>query len=103
MNQPLEPWILLNDERRQAVERQLVRELPAGHVIAGKSKRAVATRTDRDDVLFELFDGGYAVVHLSWSGRTQKDTQWPATQLFASLEEWRERRMLPDHHAYAAS
>jgi hypothetical protein len=85
----LEPWQAVEDGQRAKLEQELARELPAGHVLAGKAVRAVAARTDRDDVLFLVPDGGCAVVHLTWSGRREASSEWPSTVLYSSLDEWR--------------
>ena len=43
----------------------------------------------------------YAVVHLTWSGKTDPNKGWPSTELFNDEEDWRVRRMIPDHEDYA--
>ena len=83
------------------METELERELPPGHVLGGTSIRAVAARFDRDDVLFALPGGEYAVVHLTWSRRRESDARWPSTEVFSSIQDWRERRMQPDYEDYA--
>jgi hypothetical protein len=102
MTELLEPWNAIEEQRRQALEQELERELPSDHALAGKSVRAVAVRMDQDDVLFEVLGGGYAVVHLTWTGRRESSSQWPATRLFSSLQDWRERGMKPDHEELAS-
>jgi hypothetical protein len=41
-----------------------------------------------DDYLFQLDDGRYAHVHLTFS-RKQERPPWPGTALFGSLADWR--------------
>ena len=94
----LEPWVALTDAQRSRFEEELRRELTPGHVLAGAAFRAIARRQDCDDVLFELVGDGVAVVHLTWSRET--DARWPRTERFASLAEWAERRMKPDHEDF---
>ncbi|HEY4175236.1 MAG TPA: hypothetical protein VGM90_00320 [Kofleriaceae bacterium] len=101
MTDLLEPWIAAEGERQGSLERELERELPLEHELAGKSMRALAVRTDKDDVLFEVVGGGYAVVHLTWSGRRDRNPAFPSTQLFSSLKAWRDQRMTPDHEQYS--
>ena len=60
MTDLLEPWMAVDAQRRQLLEAELARELPPDHLLANKPLRAVAVRIDRDDVLFEMLDGGYA-------------------------------------------
>lgn len=38
-----------------------------------------------------------AVVHLTWAGRREKNPEWPQTTFYASLDDWVERCMKPDH------
>ncbi len=96
-----DPYSAIDEERRNSVEKELERELPIDHVLAGRSIRAVAARADHDDILFEVLGMGYAVVHLTWSGHRESNPAWPSTQLFSSLQDWRERGMTPDHEDYS--
>ncbi len=97
----LEPWSAIDEARRKGFEEELESELPLGHVLAGQTIRAIAARADQDDILFEVIGVGYAVVHLTWSRRCESNPLWPSTELFSSLNEWRERRMTPDHEDYS--
>ena len=66
-----EPWIAVGDFASN-LAREIEREVTEKHPLWRKSVRAVAQRTDSDDVLFvvEHENGAreYAVVHLTWSG-----------------------------------
>ena len=86
------------------LEEELRRELGPGHVLAGRAARAVARRSDDDDVLFLLPDGPapLAVVHLTWQGSQERDARWPATRLLASVEEFVAEVMRPDSLAFGA-
>lgn len=73
---------------------------PQGHVLYGLKAKAVATRRDQDEVLFEL-EGGtarLAVVHMTWKKET--DPRWPATDLFDSWDQWVRENMIPAHDDY---
>ena len=76
---------------------ELADEVGTDHLLSGKRAVAVARRLDTDDVLFSLPDGPapLAVVHLAWAGR-ERSPQWPATELYRSLDDFITRRMLPD-------
>ena len=91
----LDPWTPVSSGG--ALESELARELPRGHILECARVRAVARRLDTDDVLFQLtgHDKPYAVVHLSYNSET--DPQWPWTVLFDSWEDWVENCMEPDH------
>lgn len=95
-----EPWIAVGDFAANLVH-ELQCEVTENHPLWNKRVRAIAQRTDSDDVLFavEHEDGmpQYAVVHLTWSGEPARDPRWPSTECYSSLEEWMRDRMMPDH------
>ena len=93
----VEPWTLIEKFTDELVA-ELNKELPEKHVLFGKPVKALARRTDCDDVLFEITDGSkqFAVVHLTWSGKQDLHTNFPWTEIFASLEEFNKNRMQPD-------
>jgi hypothetical protein len=97
----LEPWSRIGKDERGLVA-ELKRELGPWHPLFGLHAIPVARRYDDDVVLFALptYQQPLAVVHLTWSGRREADARWPATEFFASLEEWVERGMKPDHQEY---
>jgi hypothetical protein len=78
-----------------ALESELHRELCPTHILYAKSVRLIARRDDMDDALFALDDGRFAEVHLTWRGSVEPDPRWPATAIFASMDEWRQRSMRP--------
>lgn len=91
------PWTVLPDDRAAALTARLHRELGRGHLPYGMRLRAVASRMDRDDVLFEL-EGSpmrLAVVHMTW--RVETDPRWPNTKLFRDWQEWAAQDMCPTH------
>lgn len=94
----LDPWGPVTDrDTRAGLERQLRVEVSERHVLFGADARLVARRDDTDDVLFALSDGRWAEVHLTWRRSVEPDPRWPATALFASLDDWAERSMRPLH------
>jgi hypothetical protein len=93
----LEPWTAVNNAR--GLETELERELVAGHRLYGRTGlRAVARRSDCDDVLF-VNDTIAAVVHLTWAN--EADATYPSAEIFSSIDEWVARRMDPDHDDFA--
>ena len=93
----LEPWSAVNNAR--GLENELTRELVPGHRLYGRPNlRAVARRSDCDDVFF-LSDTIAAVVHLTWA--KEPDPQHPSTEIFSSIEDFVSRRMNPDHDEFA--
>jgi hypothetical protein len=73
--------------------------------VHGVPVAAIGKRGDTDDVLFRLLDesGRVAVVHLTWTQSPPERPPWPAIELFASVEEFAEKRMRSDHDDFAAS
>jgi hypothetical protein len=105
MEDLLTPWQPLPLERAAAAEAELGRELAATHPLYGLVSRALAERSDCDDVLFETIDGNqsiFAVFHLTWSGHEDPNAGWPSATLFDSLDTWRRDCMLPDHEDWIA-
>src|SRR5260370_21720526 len=93
----LSPWIPPSSP--DGLVRELQREVGPGHPLFSKSVKALAVAQDRDDVLFEIEDGPilrYAVVHLTWSSKTEPSTTCPFTQFYDSLAIWSEW-MKADH------
>ena len=101
-NKLLEPWFA-PPVNANALEAQLEREVPPGHVLFGRRMQAVARRQDCDDVLFVSIDVTptiVAVVHLTWSKRGES-SDLPSAQLYSSIAEWLEQGMRQNHDAYA--
>jgi hypothetical protein len=84
-------WSALDKDDATTLERELHRELPAGHILSGRELVAIAQRTGRDDVLFRESKQGakFFLVHLTWSVET--NTRWPATTEYSSLDDFSER------------
>jgi hypothetical protein len=80
-----EPWDeFVDDANQEAWEAELQRELSPGHSLYGRGIRGIARRHDRDDALFALDEGGWAVVHLTWSAKPEVAPIWPTTSLLAT-------------------
>jgi hypothetical protein len=77
-----------------ALEAELRRECPDGHVLFGLQVKFIAGRQDCDDFLVSLGDGRVAIVHLTWSAET--NLLYPHTEIYADLNDWAEKCMLPD-------
>jgi len=96
----LTPWHLLSDRRAKILSAELASEIRPLHPLHGLSAKAVAARTDRDDVLFEVAGGDapLAVVHLTW--RKETDPRWPSVKFFGSWDHWVHDEMLLDHEGF---
>jgi len=102
----LEPWYSVSDNPAQvaALQRELARELSAGHPLHGLPVRTLARRQDRDDVLFAVEDGSgrVAVVHLTWTRNPPEQPPWPGTVVYLSFEAWVTDGMRPDDNDFHA-
>ncbi|HEU4698596.1 MAG TPA: hypothetical protein VFS40_05415 [Gemmatimonadales bacterium] len=96
----LAPWV---PDINASLEHELNREVAAGHPLHGRRATAVARRHDNGDVLYYLPDAPQplAVVGLTFTRSREIAPEWPRTEFYASAQEWIERRMKPDHRAYA--
>src|SRR5579863_3388547 len=101
----LAPWeeIPGSSEGQKTADRllsELKEEIPSKHLLGGLSLTAIATRSDQDDVLFEIAgsEEKLAVVHLTY--RKETDPSWPDTQFFTSWQQWAETEMIPDHEDF---
>jgi hypothetical protein len=82
-------WVAASDPVEAAkLEEELIREAPLGHLLYGLKARVIARHEYMDDVLFQLGDGTYAEVHLTWLLETNPD--WPTTEMIKSIDEWRD-------------
>ncbi len=98
----LHPWHAVADLGARfaaAFEEVLRGEVAPGHALHGVPVEAIGKRDGRDDVLFRLLDGSgrVAVVHLTWTKSPPERPPWPATALFASVDEFAAERMRLDH------
>jgi hypothetical protein len=81
------PWLSIDsDVERNRLIKELEKEINSSHVLYGKKSMPIAKREDDDDVIFKTSDGSYALVHLTWSGKQEKDASFPFTEIFSSLK-----------------
>jgi hypothetical protein len=99
----LDPWVPVGLGAEKELVRELEKEVGANHILFERKCLPLARRIDRDEYLFQVQDsvGLHAVVHLTWSGKTESDDPFPKTVLFQSIEEWMEK-MKRDHDEYMA-
>ena len=96
----LPPWEAVSTDAAIAFERELSQELAPGHVLFDRPAQVIARRSDQDAVLVVLqAPTEFAVVHLTFSGGPERPP-WPTSEKFPSASAFRQRRMVPDHHAY---
>jgi hypothetical protein len=76
-------WFYPDHETTQNLYAELQRELPPGHLLAGRALETFAWRAGAtDDVLFRHVTEpeGFAVIHLSWLGRTEINALHPSVE-----------------------
>jgi hypothetical protein len=99
-----EPWYSIEGETaaQAALDAELAKELPPGHVLAGRRARAIGRRCDNDDVLYILDDPEpvYAVVHLTWRGDREDAPPWPGTSLYDNVADLVANCIEPDAREY---
>ena len=94
------PWAPVTSPQFEA---RLATEAGPRHVLFDRQVIAIGRRVDTDDVLFYLPKGPamLAVVHLTFSPRTpEPDPRFPYTDLYHSVREWIDQRMIPDGHEF---
>ena len=97
----LEPWDSLYTEPT-SFEKELYCEVGNQHILYGKRVKAIGRRYDCDDFLFQVFDVefGYAVVHLTFSNKTEGNPNYPRTKVYKEFNDWFNQCMLADHSVY---
>lgn len=93
----LEPW--QQTDTPSLYEAELKKELTFLHPLKWKRVRAIAIRTDRDDVLFEIQSGcyRYAVVHLTWQGKRERNWKFPVSRFYKDWQDLFNNRIQQDH------
>ncbi|MFA5975042.1 MAG: hypothetical protein WC859_02635 [Elusimicrobiota bacterium] len=96
------PWQAISLKGREAYEYELLSELAPGHPLYGVKITAIGRVCYGDDVLFQLEDhpAELAVVHLTYTGRPEKEAHWPSVVFYNNLDHWVARSMLPDAASY---
>jgi hypothetical protein len=99
----VDPWVDLRDDGAALVA-ELKKELRDDCDLYGLEFKAIAHRCDCDDVLFRIEGRSekFAVVHLTWSGKTDQNKGFPWTVLYVDAEDWRTKCMIPDQEDYTA-
>ena len=104
----LPPWIPIEDEESQAICTHIKGQIPQAHVLFGKTFRPVARMIDASGyVLFILNEDTTqcAVVHVQQIRERQRTRERQfrlgcmASSVFSSVDEWVEKRMIPDQQA----
>jgi len=97
----LEPWDTICTDG-STFEEELYKELGRNHILYGKKVSALGRRYDRDEYLFQVNNSNYkiAVVHLTFSGKEEKDNNYPRTKFYKDLDDWVSNCMVIDHYEF---
>jgi len=76
-----EPWYWTDDDLLQ----QLRKEIGLNHNLRGGILKTLARRQDNDDVLFQLDNEKFVIVHLIWN--ESFDSKWPRFKIFGNWSE----------------
>lgn len=93
----LDPWMDVSqlEDMGEALEKELNKEVHKNHFLHKKAIYLQSKRQDNDDILIELADGRYCVVHLTWSGTTEKG-DYPKTEIYSDAKDFWIRKMAKD-------
>lgn len=96
------PWQAVSTKGREAYEHELRLEVTPGHPLYDAKLTAIARTCHDDNVLFRIHgtSAELAVVHLTFRGKAEPDTKWPATILYRDLDHWVTARLIPDAASY---
>lgn len=94
----LEPWYALPENSKKAFQNRLYQELASSHPLHGIAATPIGKNGGTDDMLFQLPNQQYAVVHLTWAGRG--NSIYPQTTFFTSWSAFVMERMQFDHIEY---
>jgi len=87
----VDPWVDLRgggpevEAQRERFEAELRAEVGDGHPLQGAKATLVGRSSAKDDFLFRLGDGRWAVVHLTWQRPDRPP--WPATKFFGTARD----------------
>lgn len=102
-----EPWYPISIETKYALERELNNEISrfkedkkfSAHPYAQYDFYALASYGPDDDVLFYAVKANelqYAVIHLTWTGNSERNPEYPRNTFFKTFENFKSQRMLLD-------
>ena len=87
--------IEMEDDHIDALLHELSLELPNNHFLKGEEFILIAKKTNSDEIVLELKNGIIAVVHLTWTSKTERDG-YPITRIYASEFNFWEKEMKED-------
>lgn len=75
-----EPWFAVLPGTADELEAEALGEIGPDHQLFGLGLRAIARCEGCDNVIFEVSDGSWALVHLTWARTRPEPAPWPSTE-----------------------
>ena len=94
----LEPWKEVAGNQIDFFQTELLKEVSFSHSLFGLQMRPIGRSLATDDILVHVNNSKYAVVHLTWTDRGDKD--WPKVIYFDTWIEFVNGQMIPDNLVY---
>jgi len=85
-------WFVSDAEKAIQFYNELQRELPKGHILYRKEVCVIAHRGATDDILCQHKDDKthFTVIHLTWSGKEEKGTDYPYVEYDGNFNDFLE-------------
>ena len=95
----VDPWHPVTGASSFMLTLELRFEMCRKHPLSKKKVKAIARCGVCDDVLYAVEDDlkPFAVVHLTWTGQRETNTEFPWIVFYSSIDEWVEKCMKVDH------
>ena len=74
-----EPWFAPGAAQAAALEREASTEIGPGHPLSGHALSVIAACPACDSAAFQVDDGTFAIVHLTWA-RHEEAPPWPSAE-----------------------
>jgi hypothetical protein len=80
-----QPWFRPADRQAEALRREALAEIGPDHELAGRDLVTVAACGGCDRVVFQVDDGTFAIIHLTWSKTRPEQVGYPKFRRIGSL------------------
>ncbi len=72
----MSPWWVPDESSRQALTEELLAEVAQGHPLFGRAVQVMSRCGACDEVLIQIGEGDFGMVHLTWSTKSDRPP-WP--------------------------
>jgi hypothetical protein len=84
-------WFITNGKDASALLTELQKELPQGHLLFGQSVKVIANRQGATDDILCQYENDlthFTVIHLTWSGKTEKSVDLPFVECDGNFNDF---------------